>query len=391
MGSESFVYNKRLTIDLGVNMANKQNKVLKVILSILLVVVVAVGGYAAYLEQGYYRIADNVAVSPMNNQGIDSSLKLNHDYTASTYNVGFGAYTDDYTFFMDEGVMKDGTPKKGVESRAHSKQSVEKCTQGYIDTLNKVKPDFMCFQEVDVDSDRSYHVNQLEELANAYPNYEEIYASNFHTRFLMYPLTCPHGSVSGGLATFSKYKTTSNVRRSYPIDESWPTKYFDLDRCFVITRVPVEGGHELVLINSHMSAYDKGGTSREKQLALLSGVLESERAKGNYVIAAGDWNHALCGSVEMYPSEQKVPAWVSILNDNDLPEGFRVVRPTDLEQVPTCRGVDIPYKKGVTYTTTVDGFIVSDNVDASAYTIDTHFKFSDHNPQTLNFRLEQAK
>ena len=46
-----------------------------------------------------------------------------------------------------------------------------------------------------------------------------------------------------------------------------------------------------------MSAYDKGGTSRAQQLALLTKIMSEERAKGNYVIAGGDWNHAILGSL----------------------------------------------------------------------------------------------
>ena len=96
----------------------------------------------------------------------------------------------------------------------------------------------------------------------------------------------------------------------------------------MITRYPTSDGHELVLINSHMSAYDKGGTSRAQQLALLTKVMSEERAKGNYVIAGGDWNHAILGSLTLYPSDQQVPDWVAELKDSDLPEGFSVVAQT---------------------------------------------------------------
>ena len=35
-----------------------------------------------------------------------------------TYNVGFGAYSPDYTFFMDTGVMRDGTKTTGKYGKA---------------------------------------------------------------------------------------------------------------------------------------------------------------------------------------------------------------------------------------------------------------------------------
>lgn len=47
--------------------------------------------------------------------------------------------------------------------------------------------------------------------------------------------------------------------------------------------------------------------------------------------------------------------------------------------MPTCRGADIPYIKGVNYTTVVDGFLVSANIRATAENIDADFAYSDHN------------
>ena len=73
-----------------------------------------------------------------------------------------------------------------------------------------------------------------------------------------------------------------------------------------------------------------------------------------------------------------------------LSEGFSVVKPDNLADVSTCRGSDIPYEKGVSYTATIDGFIVSSNVEATARNIDTGFANSDHNPVLLTFKLKSA-
>ena len=64
------------------------------------------------------------------------------------------------------------------------------------------------------------------------------------------------------------------------------------------------------------------------------------------MVVGGDWNHALCGSVELYPSKQQIPEWVSVLNDEDLPEHFHTVRADNLSSVATCRGCDIPFEPG---------------------------------------------
>ncbi len=370
-------------------------------LVVLVIVLAALAfvGYAAYLESHYSRIADNKMLkieSPRAEIEGGQPQQVSYDttYTLTTYNVGFGAYTPDYTFFMDKGVMKDGTPKQGVHGKAVSLESVEAATQGSIATIasavNGSAPDFMFFQEIDTDSDRSYHVNQVKAVKDTFSTYESSFASNFHSGFLAYPLHDMHGKVNSGILTLSRVNMINSIRRSYPVTTDFPDKYFDLDRCFQITRYKLPDKHSLVLINSHMSAYDKGGKFRAAQLKMLTDILVSEYAKGNYVIAGGDWNHALCDSLELYPSQQGIPDWVKPLNASDLPQGFTCVAADNLSEVPTCRGDDIAYEKGVTYTTTVDGFIVSNNVEAQAHNIDTGFATSDHNPVLLTFKLKAA-
>lgn len=361
-------------------------RTLQVVGIVIAVLLVALAGYLVYLEATYYRIDDATPVEIENNPA--AMLRPGTEYTAATYNIGFGAYTPDYTFFMDEGILADGTPTVGKHSTAVSRESVEACTEGAIGVLAGLDPDFALLQEVDTDSTRSYQVNQKAAVEAAFPALSSAFAPNFHSGYLAYPFSDPHGTVNAGLLTVGDAHADSAVRRSYPIDEAFPTKFFDLDRCFLVERIPVDGGKELVLINNHMSAYDEGGTVRAQQLDLLTGILEEEAAAGNYVIVGGDWNHALCGSETMYQSGFQIPPWVSTLDESLLPSGFSIVRADNIADVPTCRNNDVPYEMGYTYTVTVDGFVVSDNVKATARNVDTGFAFSDHNPVLLTFELE---
>lgn len=138
-----------------------------------------------------------------------------------------------------------------------------------------------------------------------------------------------------------------------------------------------------------MSAYDKGGLIRIQQLELLNLVLEEEREKGNYVIVGGDFNHALYHTKDAFKSEQQQPDWVNELNNEDIPEGYQIVEAKNAFETATCRGADIPYQKGINYTTVVDGFIVSDNISAEAENINLEFLYSDHNPVKLTFKLKE--
>lgn len=369
----------------------KKGKIAKRILIalgvVLLALVLAVGGYIGYMQWQYYRIPDHTALEVQSPAG--GPLAAGQEYTALTYNIGFGAYGPDYSFFMDTGVMADGTPVQGKYGKAMSKEAVLNHTNGALEVLRGQNADFMLLQEVDVKADRSYKVNQVELLRQGLAGYGSVFANNFHSAYLFYPFNDPHGAVDAGLLTFSRHQVAGAERRSYPVDNSFIVKFTDLDRCFAVLRMPVENGRELVLINSHMSAYDEGGTIRAQQLALLNSVLSEEYEKGNYVIVGGDFNHAL-GEVapHAFESQQQFPAWVFQITNEDLARGFSIVTAENETEVPTCRTADIPWHKGVNYTTDLDGFIVSENVTASAENLDTDFAYSDHNPVRLRFSLQ---
>ena len=366
---------------------NKPLKIVLIVLASIIGLVAVLGiGYVVYMTVTYYRIEDNLAVETLNQQ--TEVLKVSEEYTALTYNVGFGAYDQEFAMFMDKGNLKDGTPLQGAMSWGRSKEIVEGNINGTIKTSSAQNADFYLFQEVDTDSTRSYGINQKEMIEAYYKEYGSAYGINFHSSFLAYPFLQPHGFANSGVLTLSKYNISESVRRSYPVDDDFINKHFDLDRCFLMTRLPVENGKELVLINSHMSAYDEGGLIRSQQLELLNQVMKEEYDKGNYVIVGGDFNHDLVDMIGKYPSNQQVPPWVAKMNPADIVDGFSIVAAKNYTEVATCRSACTPYVKGDNFLSTLDGFIVSDNVKAEAINIDDDFMYSDHNPAKLSFVLE---
>lgn len=360
---------------------------IRFILGILVLLFLIIGIYYIYLETTYYRIDDEIQLETQNNR-LAGRIETGQLYTLSTYNIGFGAYEPSYTFFMDTGRMKDGTKTQGSYSRAYSRERELTNTKGSLRTLQNMDCDFYFVQEADMDSTRSYQVNQVSLLKNEFPDYGSVYTSAFHSAYLFYPLTEPHGAVESGLVTLSRYPVKKNVRYQLPVSNQPITKFTDLDRCFTASYINVNEEQDLVLVNLHLSAYDKGGLIRQKQVERLNQFLEEEAAKGNYVIAGGDFNHDIAGSRELYPTEQEVPKWIYELTNEDLTAGYSFVIPENLGEVASCRGADIPYEKGVTYTAIVDGFIVSDNVTASSAVIQTNFAYSDHQPVKLTFSLK---
>lgn len=366
------------------------NKVMKTILKIVVIVIgvllLVVGSYLIYLQTNFYRNANGASVDIADNQ--TAQVETGTEYTALTYNIGFGAYDQSYTCFMDTGVMADGTKTQGEHSWATSEQQMYTDIDGAISIIRELDPDFVCLQEVDVDSDRTYHMDQRAYITGELSGYGNSFERNFHTAYLAYPFNEPLGIVNAGLLTLSRFNIEEATWGSYPIDMGFIIKFTDLDRGFTVNRIQVSDGKQLVLVNSHMSAYDSGGIIRAQQLETLNSFLETEYEKGNYVIVGGDFNQTMGGTMSTFASGQQIPSWVAEFDEADLADGFRLIHADNIYEVPTCRGADIAWEEGVDYTCVIDGFIVSDNIIASSENIDTTFENSDHNPVLLTFSLD---
>ncbi len=352
-------------------------KILIVLLAALGVLVLTVLGYVGYVVFSYERIPDMQEL-PIDRAGAKDTAQTGTDYVIVTQNLGFGAYTPDFTFFMDG----------GTESRAESRESVIACITEGAQTVKELAPDFILFQEVDLDSTRSHHTDQYALLRELFDTFSSCYAVNYDSAYLMYPFHSPHGASYSSLATFSSVEITSSMRRSFPISTSF-SKFLDLDRCYSVSRVPVDNGKELVLYNVHASAYGSDDCIRQAQMSMLFEDMAAEYQKGNYVICGGDFNHDFTGdSSQRLNGADADFGWAQPFPADMLPAGFS--RCTDYvgEVVyPTCRNCDIPYEKG-NFTIIVDGFIVSDNVTCKQVeNIDTAFTYSDHAPVRMTFEL----
>ena len=340
-------------------------------LALVLALVLTVGGYLAYVLIDYERIPDKQVLTPVGGEG---DVKAGVVYTALSYNIGFGAYTPDFTFFMDG----------GTESRAESRESVLAVLYGIATLTEQKAADFYLFQEVDTDADRSHHVNQADHLRAAFPTYGSVFAYNYHSSYLFWPLFEPHGASDAGLLSLSCFAASGAVRRSLPISEGL-SKFLDLDRAYTVTRYPVEGGGELCVYNVHTSAYGGSEEIRTAQMSMLLSDMKAEYDKGNWCVAGGDFNHDFSGtSVVGFNGEGADYGWAQPFPAALLPEG--IDRVLDDGTVPSCRNCDLPYSED-SFVLTVDGFLVSDNVVARSRVLDIGFVYSDHNPVELEFML----
>ncbi|MBS5821278.1 MAG: hydrolase [Enterococcus gilvus] len=348
---------------------------LKILLGIFLAIVLVLGGYLIYLFASYDRLPDDITLKPKNHQ--NQTLEKNKTYRAMSHNIGYGAYPPSYSFFMDGGAY----------SRAYDKKTVEENMRGIVTTTEDIAPNFAFYQEVDQEGDRSQHVDEVAFLTDRLPTYNSLYGQNYDSSYLFYPFTDPIGQAKSGLVTLSQGEITSSKRYSLPIEKNF-NKFFDLDRAFTVSRIPVNGGQEFIAINTHLSAFTKDRSIQAAQLKKIFDVMEKEYKKGNYVLVAGDYNHDVLGnSPDVFGTSKKRETWTHPFPKDQLPAGFHLPTGTLAEEkIPSARALNAPYKKGQTYTTLIDGFLVSDNINVKEVHVkDMHFKYSDHNPVYLDF------
>ena len=180
-------------------------KAWKIVLAVVLALLVVVLGYVAYVFIDYHRIGDQELTVERN---AAATVEAGKEYGILSYNIGFGAYEDDYSFFMDG----------GTESRAWSEERLTANIERIGTFLQQQDADLYLLQEVDRDSTRSYHVDEAAMLTAQLPGLGHIWAQNYDSPYLFYPLDQPHGKSVSGLLTLSSFGITEARRVELPIE-----------------------------------------------------------------------------------------------------------------------------------------------------------------------------
>ena len=348
-----------------------------IVVSALCLIVIA---YVIYVFAAYERIEDNTKLEAVSSHTAEKTVPQGEKLSITSWNIGFGAYTDEYSFFMDGGEY----------SRGFSEEIVYDTVQTMTDDLKEMNSDFYLIQEVDVDATRSYHINEYDLITAPFTDMSKVYAQNYDSPYLFYPILKPHGKSVAGIVTMSDYYISSALRRSLPIQDGF-AKFVDLDRCYSISRLPVENGKELILVNFHLSAYTTDPTIAESQLEMLYQDLTAEYEKGNYIVCGGDFNKDLLeDSSAIFGVSGDDYSWAKAFPYDSVPHGLKVIAPFNSDApVPSCRNADRPWNLDNNFQLTIDGFIISDNVECvESDVIDKQFACSDHNPVYMDFLLK---
>ncbi len=446
---------------MGILMKKPRNKFIFIpvvtVLSLIGLIVLTLVSYVGYVSFSYYRLGDTeLCVSNNQIAEIVSADIGNKEFQITSYNIGFGAYDRDYSFFMDvsnfkpEYVDSQGyKDTEGVHGRAASKERVLINTNGAYNTIKNIPDlDFMLYQEVDTKGHRSFKVNQREIGNDIHTGYGRVFGTNYHSAYLAYPFHEPIGKSESGISTYSKYSIASAERKEFKITDSFFGKFFDLDRAFTISELPIDGStKKLYIFNLHMSAYDESGVVRAMQLTQLKDAIKAARdidGLDNYVVIGGDFNHDLViddptadayyrdNIFDKQETEILKTDWFNYLRLNPALDGTDAIDLITGENVPyhydfknmnitvhgptnlgTARDASIPFQdknnNGIidNAMVTIDGFFVSDNINVtSVETIGSGgplgqeetlpatdprygkgFVYSDHNPVLMKFIL----
>ncbi len=225
--------------------------------------------------------------------------------------------------------------------------------------------DLAFFQEVDFDSDRSYHIDQLKELqkltslAFAMPVYSWDVA---YMPFPYSPISRHWKKIVSGGGLLSRYKISPkfNVILEKP-DFFWAYKKFYLHRYFQIAELNLSSSESYYIVNVHLEAFDQ--KKRETEITQLTQIIKKLQKEKEVLILAGDFNceHEEC---EMIAKE---------LDFMKAPDKKLATFPSDN-----------PHKK-------LDRIFVSRNWEVSAFTTLETGTLSDHLPLFMKIKKLTAR
>ncbi|MCF6171869.1 MAG: hypothetical protein L3J66_12900 [Bacteroidales bacterium] len=339
---------------------------------LLLALVLLLGGFLLYITLSDYQPQPLETLLEKTNVPVVEQ----DTFKFINWNIGYAGLGKEMDFFYDEGTKV--RPEK-LMSRKYLDG-----IKAFVTANDTV--DFWMLQEVDIKSKRSYRMNEVAEIEAAKAGSIGVFAKNYDVPFVPVPVYEPMGSVLGGLMIFSEFPPSEAIRYAYPLIANWPDKLFLLDRCFIQNRYPLQNGKDLLVINTHNSAYVYDSALRVHELQILKKVMLAEYDKGNFVVAGGDWNQNPPGYRPggSYNGHKFFKSEVQ-MNPDFMPAGWNWAYDNS---APTNRQNYQAYVKGENGTTCLDYYLTSPNVEIlESRVIDLNFENSDHNPVFLKIIL----
>lgn len=396
-------------------------KIGKILLIILLAIVIVLAGIIAFLTITEFKPEETEELELF---GVtEKALYEGDEITLLSYNIGYAGLSADMDLYTDGG--------EGV--KASTSTLVDRNLESVRQLVKGQNCDVLMFQTVDKQADRSFDINEVTYLTSLFPGMAS-YSTNYKCKFIPLPVKSPLGNIDSGLLTINKFPVTASSRIALKNSYSWPMKLFKPKNCLEVQRVllgdlvlaPSEasgdmtaakkseegkeaekedkkdkkknkkvetsqvvanGGAELIIVNAHFEALDNGDI-KINQTKALANFVKDEYAKGNYIIIGGTFNQTFPGSDNtLYPLRNTTNFMPGILEETLFGSGWTFAYD---ERKPTARLCNQPYSEYDPYMQcyVIDGYICSPNVSVlGVRTIDTEFKYSNHQPVKLRVKL----
>jgi endonuclease/exonuclease/phosphatase family metal-dependent hydrolase len=217
-----------------------------------------------------------------------------------TWNVQFMAGKG-YVFFYDlpAGNGPDERPSPGAI--AHTLDEVAR-------VVRAEPPDVLLLQEVDDGAGRTDRQDELAGLLQRLPADYACHAQAWYWKAAYVPHPRIHGPVGMKLAVVSRYRIDRATRYSLPGSESRDLlgAQFNLKRALLEAWLPLAGGGELAVLDTHLAAFAQGSDTLERQVRFLAERLDALERGGHPWLIGGDFNLLPPGPAyrEMTPAHQ---------------------------------------------------------------------------------------
>lgn len=198
---------------------------------------------------------------------------LKDNLKVMTYNIKFGAGRED--MFFDCYGKVENIPKT----------TILQDMKALVSYINRVNPDILFVQELDINSTRTGDVDQLSYILNHSDLNYAVFASQWKASWVP---THNLGHINSGTAIFSKVPLGKSKRIALKLFDSQDpiTRYFYLKRNLLVSSIMFEG-KKINLIATHLSAYAKDDT-KAKQLKTF--LATAKGFKDSPLIFGGDLN-----------------------------------------------------------------------------------------------------
>lgn len=280
----------------------------------------------------------------------------------TTWNVGYAGLGADADFIAEG----------GQRLRPLSRAVVERNLAGVVEHLAGIESDIVLMQELAGPGLLTRNVDVLSGVRGALPDHAMTFVADVASRVHPGSVALTHGP-----AVFTRRGVVSVEVVDLP-DEPHALAYL-VKRDYRAISIDLDvGGRPWTVIGVHLAAYETSGV-RARQLGALLELARRRHDEGRAVVIGGDFNMALreftTGEVPTKGGDSPP------LDTSVLPVGWSVL--ADAAR-GTVRAKDAPFDPHRTFTSVIDGFIVSPNVAAlEVVTSDLAFKFSDHHPVTV--------